>query len=142
MNNDVDNGDPTIDQSNSSNLVYAEYQSQFSLPKNDFDAIGGLVAINTLTKSPLYSGTQQAKNYAVYLQLNKQWNRLTASGGVRYEQFTLNNRKEGKPVYRAGLNFAAAKYTYLRSSYGQGYRFPSIAESFISTTVGLSLIHI
>ena len=136
VNNDVDNGDPTIDQSNSSNLVYAEYQSQFSLPKNDFDAIGGLVAINTLTKSPLYSGTQQATNYAIYLQLNKQWNRLTASGGVRYEQFTLNDRKEGKPVYRAGLNFAAAKYTYLRSSYGQGYRFPSIAESFISTTVG------
>jgi len=136
INNEVDNGDPAIDQSNSSNLVYAEYQSQFSLPNNDFDAIGGLVAINTQTKSPLYSGIQQATNYAVYLQLNKQWNRLTASGGARYERFILNDRKEGKPVFRAGLNFAAAKYTFLRSSYGQGYRFPSIAESFISTTVG------
>src|SRR6185295_1918190 len=27
-------------------------------------------------------------------------------------------------------------YTYLRASYGQGYRFPSVAEKFITTTVG------
>lgn len=136
INNDVDNGDPTIDQSNSSNLVYAEYQSSFSLPKNEFNATGGVVAINTETNSPLYSGTQRAKNYAAYLQLEKGWNRLTASGGARYEQFILNDRVEGKPVYRAGLNYAAAQYTFIRASYGQGYRFPSIAESFITTTVG------
>ena len=136
INNDVDNGDPTIDQSNSSNLVYAEYQSSFSLPKNEFNATGGVVAINTETNSPLYSGTQRATNYAAYLQLEKGWNRLTASGGARYEQFILNDRVEGKPVYRAGLNYAAAQYTFIRASYGQGYRFPSIAESFITTTVG------
>ena len=136
INNDVDNGDPAIDQSNSSNLVYAEYQSSFSLPKNEFNATGGVVAINTETNSPLYSGTQRATNYAAYLQLEKGWKRLTASGGARYEQFILNDRVEGKPVYRAGLNYAAAQYTFIRSSYGQGYRFPSIAESFITTTVG------
>lgn len=136
INNDVDNGDPTIDQSNSSDLVYAEYQSSFRLPKNDFNATGGLVAISTNTQSPLYSGTQQATNYAAYLQLEKAWNRLTASGGARYEQFILNDRVEGKPVFRAGLNLAAAQFTFLRASYGQGYRFPSIAESFITTTVG------
>jgi len=136
INNDVDNGDPTIDQSNSSNLIYAEYQTSFSLPKKNFNAIGGLVGIGTETQSPLYNGTQKAMNYAAYLQLEKRWNRLTASGGARYEQFLLNERSEGKPVYRAGLNFAAAKYTFLRASYGQGYRFPSIAESYITTTVG------
>lgn len=136
INNDVDNGDPTIDQSNSSDLVYAEYQSSLRLPKNDFNATGGLVAINTNTQSPLYSGTQRATNYAAYLQLEKGWNRLTASGGARYEQFILNNRVEGKPVFRAGLNYAAAQFTFLRASFGQGYRFPSIAESFITTTVG------
>jgi outer membrane receptor for ferrienterochelin and colicins len=136
IDNDVDNGDPTIDQSNSSNLVYAEYQSQFSLPKNKFNATGGLVAINTVTRSPLYSGIQEATNYAVYLQLEKAWNRLTVSGGARYEQFMLNERSEGKPVFRAGLNYKVASYTFLRASFGQGYRFPSIAESYITTTVG------
>jgi outer membrane receptor for ferrienterochelin and colicins len=136
IDNDVDNGDPTIDQSNSSNLVYAEYQSQFSLPKNKFNATGGLVAINTVTRSPLYSGIQEATNYAAYLQLEKAWNRLTVSGGARYEQFMLNERSEGKPVFRAGLNYKAASYTFLRASFGQGYRFPSIAESYITTSVG------
>lgn len=136
IDNNVDNGDPTIDQSNRSNLVYAEYQSQYTIPRIRLNATGGLVAIHTETKSPLYSGSQQATNYAAYLQLEKRWNRLSASGGARYEQFILNTRTEGKPVLRAGLNYAAAKYTYLRASYGQGYRFPSIAESFITTTVG------
>ena len=136
INNDVDNGDPTIDQSNNSDLIYAEYQSSFSLPKKNFGAIGGLVAINTETKSPLYNGTQEAINYAAYLQLEKRWNRLSASGGARYEQFVLNERSEGKPVFRAGLNYAAAQYTFLRASFGQGYRFPSIAESYITTKVG------
>jgi len=136
INNDIDNGDPAIDQSNSSNLVYAEYQSQFSLPKNKFNATGGLVAINTVTRSPLYSGIQEATNYAAYIQLEKAWNRLTVSGGARYEQFMLNERSEGKPVFRAGLNYKAASYTFLRASFGQGYRFPSIAESYITTTVG------
>lgn len=136
INNEVDNGDPTIDQSNSSDLVYAEYQSSFNLTAKRFNAVGGLVAINTVTQSPLYNGTQNATNYAAYVQLEKGWGKLTANGGARYEQFTLNSRTESKPVYRAGLNYAAADFTFLRASYGQGYRFPSIAESFITTTVG------
>ncbi|MDA9110959.1 TonB-dependent receptor, partial [Bacteroidia bacterium] len=136
INNEVDNGDPTIDQSNSSDLVYAEYQSSFNLTAKRFNAVGGLVAINTVTQSPLYNGTQNATNYAAYVQLEKGWGKLTANGGARYEQFTLNSRTESKPVYRAGLNYAAADFTFLRASYGQGYRFPSIAESFITTKVG------
>mgnify|MGYP001206815707 CR=1 FL=1 len=28
------------------------------------------------------------------------------------------------------------EYTFLRASYGQGYRFPSIAEKYISSAVG------
>ena len=43
---------------------------------------------------------------------------------------------EGRPVFRAGANYQLAEATYLRSSWGQGYRFPSIAELFISTNVG------
>jgi iron complex outermembrane receptor protein len=33
------------------------------------------------------------------------------------------------------MNYRAAKYTYLRASFGQGYRFPSIAEKYVSTSV-------
>jgi iron complex outermembrane receptor protein len=37
---------------------------------------------------------------------------------------------------RAGLNYQAFDYTYLRASFGQGYRFPSVAEKFTATSVG------
>ena len=136
VNNEVDNGDTAINQSNYSDLIYAEYQSTFSLPKNKFNATAGLVAISSVTESPLYSGNQSANNNAAYIQLDKSWNRLTALAGARYEFFKLNERSEAKPVFRAGLNYKLAQYTFLRGSFGQGYRFPSIAESFISTTVG------
>jgi iron complex outermembrane receptor protein len=41
-----------------------------------------------------------------------------------------------RPVLRAGVNYQVAKYTFLRASFGQGYRFPSIAEKYISTDLG------
>jgi outer membrane receptor protein involved in Fe transport len=34
------------------------------------------------------------------------------------------------------LTFQAAEYTYLRASWGEGYRFPSIAESFVNLNLG------
>ena len=42
----------------------------------------------------------------------------------------------GKSVFRAGLNYNLGQATFLRGSIGQGFRFPSIAEKFIRTTVG------
>jgi len=44
--------------------------------------------------------------------------------------------REAKPVFRAGINYQPAEYTYLRASWGQGYRYPTIAERYISTDVG------
>jgi len=60
---------------------------------------------------------------------------------VRYEQFVINGVKEGKPVFRAGANYRLMKATYLRASYGEGYRFPSIAEKFIVTALGALQIY-
>jgi iron complex outermembrane receptor protein len=44
--------------------------------------------------------------------------------------------RETKPVFRAGANYRLAKATNLRASWGQGYRYPTIAERYISTVVG------
>jgi iron complex outermembrane receptor protein len=44
--------------------------------------------------------------------------------------------RETKPVFRAGANYRIAKATNLRASWGQGYRYPTIAERYISTIVG------
>jgi iron complex outermembrane receptor protein len=139
LDNDNDN-----DQGNFSDVYYGEYQFQQnfdSLGIKDFTSTFGIVGIHTDGKSQLYAGdnengTNTADNYASYLQLDKKFGRLTASAGIRYEYFKINDDSESKPVFRAGLNYQAAEATFFRASYGQGYRFPTIAEKFIRTAVG------
>jgi iron complex outermembrane receptor protein len=63
--------------------------------------------------------------------------RVKLVAGVRVEQ----NRLDGKndrivPVFRTGINWQALEYTFLRASFGEGYRYPSIAEKHASTTLG------
>ncbi|MFN8700152.1 MAG: TonB-dependent receptor plug domain-containing protein, partial [Flavobacteriales bacterium] len=133
------------DQGNFSDVYFGEYQYQ-----QNWDSLGirgltstfGVVIISTEARGELFTGgnpdgRNNAGNQAAYLQLDKKFGkRWNASAGVRYEQFNINDEQEGKPVFRAGLNFQAAKGTWLRGSFGQGYRFPSIAEKFIVTSLG------
>ncbi|MCB0760521.1 MAG: TonB-dependent receptor [Flavobacteriales bacterium] len=134
------------DQGNYSDVYYGEYQYQqryerFNIP--DFTTTAGLVGIHTVGTGELYTafdenGQNVADNYAAYLQLDKKlWKKLTISAGARYEYFRINDQHEGRPVYRGGLNLQLAKATFLRASYGQGFRFPTIAERYIETSVGV-----
>jgi len=53
------------------------------------------------------------------------------------EQNWLDNDHDNLiPLFRAGLNYRALDYTFLRASFGQGYRYPSIAEKYAATTLG------
>ena len=136
-------------QGNFSDVFYAEYQFQKKWNTKhitDLTTNLGAVTINTKSRGELYIGGNEdgrntASNQAVFFQVDKKWGRLNASGGVRYEMFDINGSKESKPVFRAGLNYKLAKATYLRGSYGQGYRFPSIAEKFIVTALGAVKIY-
>jgi iron complex outermembrane receptor protein len=88
------------------------------------------------THSPLFGGNQKARNTAAFVQADYQKNRLTLNAGARYEHFSINNFSQSKPVFRAGVNYAATRYTFIRASTGQGFRFPSMAEMFVTTSVG------
>ncbi len=136
-------------QDNFSDVMYGEYQYQ-----QNFDWLGikglrtttGIVAIQSSGEAELYSGgnadgKNKSNNYAAYLQADKKFNRLNISLGVRYEYFDINGASESKPVFRSGVNYQLAEATYLRGSFGQGFRFPSIAEKFIRTSVGLINIY-
>ncbi|MFM9986250.1 MAG: TonB-dependent receptor plug domain-containing protein, partial [Flavobacteriales bacterium] len=140
LDNDNDNN-----QGNFSDVLYGEYQYQQnwdSLGVKNLTSTVGVVAINTDARGQLFNGGNEdghnkAKNYAAFLQLDKKFlKRWNASIGVRYEYFEINSVSDSKPVFRAGLNYQAGKATYLRGSFGQGFRFPSIAEKFIVTGVG------
>ena len=156
LNNNNDNN-----QSNKSDVFYSEYQIQRQFKTGVLTGMSitsGLVHSYTMGTSDLYKGglsdTVTAKaesgnrNMAAYLQLNKTFfNRLVLNAGFRYEHFSITSPsvsaadssktiQEGKPVFRAGANFRLHKATFVRASFGQGYRFPTIAEKFIRTQVG------
>ncbi len=130
-----DNAAGSSNQSNFSKSWFGEYQISRSITSN-LKIISGLVGNYATTESPLYQGNQTATNKAVYFQANQKVGKWNLDAGLRYENYTLNKYKESKPVVRAGVSREITKATFLRASFGQGYRFPTIAESFVSTSVG------
>lgn len=132
-------------QGNFSDVFYTEYQVQKNWELNkikNLTTTAGVVNTNTDARGELFlggnpDGNNKARNTAAYFQIDKKiGERLNLSGGLRYEQFVLNSERNGKPVFRAGANYKLGQATYVRASYGQGYRFPSIAEKFIVTGLG------
>lgn len=141
LDNDNDNG-----QGNFSDVYYGEYQWQQNFDSQgikDLTTTAGLVGIITEGEAQLYvggnaDGKNSARNYACFLQVDKKfWEKLNVSMGVRYEYFQINDESESKPVFRGGVSYKAGRATFLRASFGQGYRFPTIAEKFIRTAVGV-----
>ena len=139
LNNDNDNN-----QGNRSDVFYSEVQSQklgaWGMEKMAITA--GVVHQYTMGEAQLYiggsgDGVNTARNVAGYIQLDQPIGKhFNFSGGARYEHFAINGESEGKPVFRAGGNYQAAEETYFRTSLGQGFRFPTIAEKFIRTGLG------
>jgi iron complex outermembrane receptor protein len=124
------------DKNNASRSYYGEYQFQKQFT-NGLNWIIGLVGKYGTTVANLY-GDHHGSNVAAYTQLDyKFFSRLSASLGLRWEYNSLDNsEQESGTVVRAGLNYQAAKKTFIRTSFGQGYRFPSLAEKYTATNLG------
>ncbi|MFM9944758.1 MAG: TonB-dependent receptor domain-containing protein, partial [Bacteroidia bacterium] len=130
-----DNAAGSSNQSNYSDFWFGEYQVSKFINSN-LKLIGGITGNYVVSKSPLYQGNQKASNKAVYLQANFKAGKWNMDAGLRYESYRLNSYKESKPVLRAGVSREITKVTFLRASFGQGYRFPTIAESYVLTSAG------
>jgi len=146
------NTDANNDQSNMSVTVYNEYQFQKKFSKlGDLILVAGVMNTYSYAFGKVFSGklapdstttlgengTFWSDNIAVFGQLEKKfWKRLNVLVGFRLEYFHLADLNQSKPVFRAGLNYQASKGTFLRASVGQGYRFPSIGERYITTNSG------
>jgi len=138
-NTDNDNGN---NQGNYSDNLYGEYQYQRFINKIDMVITGGAVGSFTIIKAELYGDTTYTgQNFAGYAQVDqKLWEKLNLTLGFRLENYKLTNTKaETKPVFRFGVNYQAAKYSYIRASFGQGFRFPTVAEKYIETSLGSGL---
>ncbi len=156
----------TNNQSNSHTLYYAEYQFTTKFDNLGLAATAGLVGQHVNAKGQVYDNKQfKTYNFAPYLQLDwKVLGRLTFGFGIRHElnhilspdtvkswsggtfgsiQNVANPNPritEGRLVMRAGLNYEVTKGTYLRASWGQGYRAPTIGEKFIYTAAAFPII--
>ncbi len=135
--------DNNNDQSNASNVYYGEYQVHKEFQSlGALHLTGGLIMNNIRANSELYtysgSNTNSLNNYASFLQADKKFgNSVNLSAGCRVEYFTLNDsEKVIQPIVRGGVSWALTEGTFLRASYGQGYRYPSITEKFIFTSAG------
>ncbi|HRZ41937.1 MAG TPA: TonB-dependent receptor [Bacteroidales bacterium] len=115
---------------------YAEYQFHHVISPL-FTLNAGASWYHTAIFSPFY-GNHRGNTSGAYLQMDVHpGKRLKLVAGTRIEHAVLND-EQGKPVplFRAGGNYRAGSLTFLRASFGQGYRHPSIAEKYASTTLG------
>lgn len=133
----------TANQSNQSEVYYGDYMFKKRYANlNDLDFIGGLTSTFTNSFANLYAGggspNNRLLNVSAYTQLEKKVREtLNLSVGGRLEYFQLNDTITAlKPIFRAGASIKLYQETYLRGSYGQGYRFPTITERYIRTGVG------
>jgi iron complex outermembrane receptor protein len=133
------------EQANGSRMLYGEYQVQRKVDLlGETTITAGVTVQNTNSEALLYSGDPDgngqntANTRAIYLQVDKKLlhEKLMLSGGARYENFKVNTYEKAQPVFRAGATYRLLKATYLRASYGQGFRFPTIGERYIKTSVG------
>jgi iron complex outermembrane receptor protein len=130
---------PEKKQTSIADIYYADYQFQKSL-KKELNIIVGATGTKQHVTGELY-GNHDGFNIATYAQVDKKINKLWVSSGIRYEINKIDDYKiEARPVARIGANYEAGQATFIRGSFGQGYRYPTIAERFVRTDFGASKV--
>ncbi len=125
-----------------SNVFFQEYQFQKTFEINNNNKI---VSTNGLSSNyikgdydEIYgeggnSRVKQLFNYSGYSQFDAKINKLNFSLGMRLEHLIFEDDNQFVPVFRSGVNYQLSKGTFLRGSFGQGYRYPTIMEMFVKT---------
>ncbi len=144
LNPEQNNGSTRTDECNDYFLDY-----QFN---KRWDSGAQITAGTTFRHTRHYSSAidqvYKSDNLAVFSIRSTFWDRLSVSAGVRAEYYRINNHyREAetkifgtkvpfRPVLRAGLNCQLADYSFLRASFGQGYRNPSVVEKYLRKDIG------
>lgn len=138
-------------QSNGATIYFTEYQFQRKF-SGGTTLTSGISNIYNSVSSSLF-GDHQSNNASVYSQFEKKINKFDITGGARIEHFVMDGKYGDSdfyfgndtntlaklpvyPILRIGAHYEVMKYTHLRASFGQGIRYPSVAERYTQTSVG------
>jgi outer membrane cobalamin receptor len=139
--------DSEIANTSFAQMFFADYQMQRKIKKASNLIFGLTNTLNLITSSAF--GNHKSENAASYLQFETKQKKLDLSSGVRFEfcqldtldfdsRFKISDQVSIPvyPIFRMGAHYELFKATHLRMSIGQGVRFPSVAERFVSTSTG------
>lgn len=144
-----------MDRANESNTFLAEYQYVKTFENPGVIITSGILGSRLNSSAELYSNENFIQwNGAAYAQVDYQaTEQLKIIAGLRYEInntitpdsvpfFEVNQElnEYDRLVGRLGLNYQISNFSKFRASWGQGYRYPSIAERFISTNIGINVV--
>jgi len=129
-------------------MFYLEYQYQRQLKNNLNWTVGALGTYADIV-AKLF-GLHNSTNASVFTQFDKKIGLFNLSGGLRAEYFRIDKDETHtivgndtikdipiQPVFRFGASYQLFEHSFLRASFGQGYRFPTIAEKYTSTSVSI-----
>ena len=130
-----------------SDMYFVEYQYQRHLQNNLNWTLGAMTTYSEIEASLF--GNHFSNNISLFTQFNKKIGLWNISAGLRAEYFRIDkeetktivgtdtiNELPIQPVLRLGISYQLSEHTFLRTSFGQGYRFPTVAEKFTKTSVG------
>lgn len=135
-------------QGNIGNLYFGEFQYQKRIMKEKYQTsiTTGVSGYYSDVRAPrgesadaTLVGEHTGFNFSGYLQADFKFlsNTLNLSVGSRYEYFRIDSfNSDALPVFRFGLSYQIQEGSNIRLSWGQGYRFPTIAEKFVNTAIG------
>ncbi|MBU3659115.1 MAG: TonB-dependent receptor [Flavobacteriales bacterium] len=128
-------------------MYYLDYQFQRKV--GEFTNFTAGYTNNTSRVISTVFSNHISQNSAAYTQFESAYKKLDFSVGMRLEYYKLDSLVSDSrfritdslsipiyPVFRAGLHYEINKASHLRASIGQGVRFPSIGERYVSTSVG------
>lgn len=112
--------------------LYTQLEKKFYLSKNEDGSNDEKSNVLNLTFGARYEFNKLVGPDTVFYSILNPSNSVVIPDG----EF-----QESRPVFRVGASYQAAEFTYIRASWGQGYRSPTIAEKYITTNVsGLNII--
>jgi outer membrane cobalamin receptor len=120
------------------NAVDLSFQKRFA---TYFTSTSGIYASSFNAVGNVYPGNRTGYSGAAYTQLEFDRKRWNLTSGLRYELNAIGPVSQTqRPLFRFGANYQAAEKTFLRASYGEGFRFPTVVERYVQdNAAGISI---